>query len=85
MQSKICTKEKKYKDAFIFSVMSVVYMYQNSSFKPTLEAIRINMDKKMSTIKLNISENELYQKILNYIGKGIAEIEIRDDLSKIIV
>ena len=39
----------------------------------------------MSKIKLNISENELYQKILNYIGKGIAEIEIRDDLSKIIV
>lgn len=65
--------------------MSVVYMYQNSSFKPTLEAIRIKMDKKMSKVKLNISENELYQKILNYIGKGISEIEIRDNLSKIIV
>lgn len=85
IQSKICTKEKRYKDAFAFSVMSVVYMYQNSSFKSTLEAIRIKMDKKMSKVKLNISENELYQKILNYIGKGISEIEIRDNLSKIIV
>ena len=85
IQSKICTKEKKYKDAFVFSVMSVVYTYQSSSFKPTLEVIKIKMDKKMNKVKLNISEDELYQKILNYINERISEIEIRDDLSKIIV
>ena len=85
MQSKICTKEKKYKDAFVFSVMSVVYTYQSSSFKPTLDVIKIKMDKKMTKVKLNILEDELYQKILNYINERISEIEIRDDLSKISV
>ncbi|MBO4640761.1 MAG: hypothetical protein J5710_13505 [Treponema sp.] len=84
LQSKICTKEKKYKDALFFSVMSVVYTYQNSSFIPTLEVIKIKMDKK-TKVKINISEDELYQKILNYINEKKSEIEVRDDLSKIIV
>lgn len=85
MQSKICTKEKKYKDAFVFSVMSVVYTYQNSTFKPTLEVIKIKMDKKMTKVNLIISKDEVYKKILNYINERISEIEIRDDLRKIIV
>ena len=85
MQSKICTKEKKYKDAFVFSVMSVVYTYQNSSFKPTLEVIKIQMDKKMTKVTLSISDVQLYRKIVEYINEKKSEIEIRDDLDKIIV
>lgn len=85
MQSKICTKEKKYKDAFVFSVMSVVYTYQNSSFKPTLEVIKIKMDKKKTKVTLSISDVQLYRKIVEYINEKKSEIEIRDDLDKIIV
>ena len=85
MQSKICTKEKKYKDAFVFSVMSVVYTYQNSSFKPTLEVIKIQMDKKKTKVTLSISNVQLYRKIVEYINEKKSEIEIRDDLDKIIV
>ena len=85
MQSKICTKEKKYKDAFVFSVMSVVYTYQNSSFKPTLEVIKIQMDKKKTKVTLSISDVQLYRKIVEYINEKKSEIEIRDDLDKIIV
>ena len=85
LQSKICSKEKKYNEAFFFYVMSVVYTYQGSSFKPTKDIIRMKMDKKMSKIKINISEDDLYKKIMMYINNQLSEIEIRNDLIKIIV
>jgi hypothetical protein len=65
--------------------MSVVYTYQGSSFKPTKDIIRMKMDKKMSKIKINISEDDLYKKIMMYINNQLSEIEIRNDLIKIIV
>ena len=85
LQSKICSKEKKYNDAFYFYIMSVVYSYQGSSFKPTMEIIEMKMNKNMSKVKIKISNEELFQRILNYINNQSSEIEIRDDLRKIIV
>ena len=85
LQSKICSKEKKYNDAFYFYIMSVVYSYQGSSFKPTMEIIEMKMNKNMSKVKIKTSNEELFQRILNYINNQSSEIEIRDDLRKIIV
>lgn len=84
LQSKICSKEKKYNDAFYFYIMSVVYSYQGSSFKPTMEIIEMKMNKNMSKVKIKISNEELFQRILNYINNQSSEMEIRDDLRKII-
>lgn len=65
--------------------MSVVYSYQGSSFKPTMEIIEMKMNKNMSKVKIKTSNEELFQRILNYINNQSSEIEIRDDLRKIIV
>ena len=45
----------------------------------------MKMNKNMSKVKIKISNEELFQRILNYINNQSSEIEIRDDLRKIIV